>query len=330
MEPPRKKPRPSSVDYDAIETLVKRRWDDASREEFERMRAEASRVSRTAVDTFDHRACQLAAADDNFAFLRYIYERQYACAQRIFVAATENDHLECLKHAYKHGCPWDKLTDTKDAEKAEKRLWELISYVIENECPWSCSTCESAAEHGHLECLQYAREHGCPWDEDTCQAAAKRGHLQCLKYAHEHGCPWDELTCAYAATLGHLECLKFAREHGCPWSEYVCSVAAAKSHLECLQYAREVGAEGTDDYADILDDYVHLWMPFIEHIAIAGHGTTTTPELSARQFHELYKEFDARRLTLKARLRERASDISLERHKRARHLDMWTEYRALD
>ena len=245
MEPPRKKSRPSSVDYDAIETLVKRR-DDASRE-FERLRAEASRVSRTAVDTFDHRACQLAAAEDNLECLRYVYECQHACAQRIVLAATENGHLQCLKHVYKHGCPWDKLTRTKDAEKAEKRLWELITYMYENECPWSCSTCESAAQHGHL---------------------------------------------------------------------------------ECLTYAREVGADGTDYYADILDDYVQLWMPFIEHIAIAGRGTT--PELSARQFHELYKEFDAHRLTLKARLRERASDILLERHKRARHLDMWTEYRAVD
>lgn len=310
MEPPRKKPRPSSVDYDAIERLVKRRWDDASREEFERLRAEASRVSRTAVDTFDHRACQLAAAEDNFEFLRYVYERQHGCAQRIVLAATENGHLQCLKHAYKHGCPWDKLTRTEDAEKVAKRLWELTSYRYENDSPWSCSTCESAAEHGHLECLKFAREHGCPWHALTCSAAARNGHLDCLKYAHERGCPWDRYTCSAAAQKGHLECLTYAHEHGCPWDEWTCEWAARQGHLECLTYAHENGADGTDKYADILDEYVQVWVRFIVHIAIDRRETTPGRyELSARRFHELYKEFNTRRRQLKARLRQRAEDV---------------------
>jgi hypothetical protein len=46
--------------------------------------------------------------------------------------AAENGHLECLKYAHEHGCPWNE------------------------------NTCLNAAENGHLECLKYAREHGCP------------------------------------------------------------------------------------------------------------------------------------------------------------------------
>ena len=43
-----------------------------------------------------------------------------------------NGHLEVLKWARAHGCPWDE------------------------------STCAKAAMNGHLEVLQWARAHGCP------------------------------------------------------------------------------------------------------------------------------------------------------------------------
>ena len=103
--------------------------------------------------------------------------------------AASNGHLECLKYAHEHGCPWDELT------------------------------CIAAAVNGQLDCLRYARKNGCPWDEKTCEGAAKYGHLECLKYAREHGCPWDELTCRGAAEKGHLECLKYACAHGFPGSD---------------------------------------------------------------------------------------------------------------
>ena len=54
--------------------------------------------------------------------------------------AAENGHLECLKYAHEHGCPWDE---------------------------W---TCESAAEKGHLECLKYACAHGCPGSDRYAEA----------------------------------------------------------------------------------------------------------------------------------------------------------------
>ena len=73
--------------------------------------------------------------------------------------AASNGHLECLKYAHEHGCPWDE------------------------------KTCMDAADGGHLDCLKYAHENGCPWNTSTCSFAAKNGHLECLKYACAHGCP---------------------------------------------------------------------------------------------------------------------------------------------
>jgi len=44
------------------------------------------------------------------------------------------------------------------------------------------STCEGAAENGHLDVLQWARAQDppCPWDAGFSKAAAKYGHLDVL------------------------------------------------------------------------------------------------------------------------------------------------------
>lgn len=39
-------------------------------------------------------------------------------------------------------------------------------------CTWTKSTCTSAAMHGHLELLTWLIENGCPWDPQECLAAA--------------------------------------------------------------------------------------------------------------------------------------------------------------
>ena len=97
--------------------------------------------------------------------------------------AASNGHLECLRYAHEHGCPWDR------------------------------STCSWAASNGHLECLRYAHENGCPWGENTCYWAACYGQLECLRYAYEHGCPWDENTFHEAVSNGNFECLKYLIAH---------------------------------------------------------------------------------------------------------------------
>jgi hypothetical protein len=99
------------------------------------------------------------------------------------MVASGKGHLDCLKYAHEHGCPWDN------------------------------ATCIIAADNGQLECLQYAHENGCPWDENICIHAAKYGHIYCLKYAYENGCTWvDEKICKTAKDNNQLDCLLFALE----------------------------------------------------------------------------------------------------------------------
>lgn len=107
--------------------------------------------------------------------------------------------------------------------------------------PVNLQTCQTAARHGHLDCLWIARANGWFWDERVTEAAAGNGHLNCLMYLHEKGCPWDEYTCSAAAAGGHLLCLKYAHEKQCPWNEETCSSAALFGNRECLVYAHENG-----------------------------------------------------------------------------------------
>jgi hypothetical protein len=75
--------------------------------------------------------------------------------------AAEAGHLEVLKWAREHHCPWDEFT----------------------------CTCESAASNGHLETLQWVREHHCPWDSGTRAAAVAAGQSEVIRWLDENGAP---------------------------------------------------------------------------------------------------------------------------------------------
>jgi hypothetical protein len=55
---------------------------------------------------------------------------------------------------------------------------EVLKWAREHGCPWDATTCKHAANGGHLEMLQWARERDCPWDAQTCSWAAIGGHLE--------------------------------------------------------------------------------------------------------------------------------------------------------
>ena len=70
-------------------------------------------------------------------------------------AAVEGGHLEVLKWAWEHGCPWD----------------------IFNNLGWDC--CAPAAFGGHMEVLKWLRKHACPWNEQGwCTSGTFRRHAK--------------------------------------------------------------------------------------------------------------------------------------------------------
>jgi len=81
--------------------------------------------------------------------------REHGCLWdvRTCASAAWGGHLEVLKWAREHHCPWEGATDD-----------------IETDC------CALAASGGHLEVLKWLREHDCSWDSFTCSFAAEGGH----------------------------------------------------------------------------------------------------------------------------------------------------------
>ena len=53
---------------------------------------------------------------------------------------------------------------------------EVLKWARAHHCPWSEATCNNAVECGHLDVLRWAREHGCPWWEWTRDLAATKGY----------------------------------------------------------------------------------------------------------------------------------------------------------
>ena len=64
--------------------------------------------------------------------------------------AAQGEHLEGLRWAQEHGCPWEELR-----------------------------MCIYAAEGGHLDVLEWLRERHCPWDASTCGALFGAGTWRC-------------------------------------------------------------------------------------------------------------------------------------------------------
>lgn len=66
----------------------------------------------------------------NFKHKKY---NTYKNSLNICMYAALYGHLDCLKFAHEHGCPWEE------------------------------NTCSLAAQQGYLEILIYAHKNGCPW-----------------------------------------------------------------------------------------------------------------------------------------------------------------------
>ena len=135
--------------------------------------------------------------------------------------AAEHGHLEILKYAHAHQCPYDGFSMILSAVRCKTQNVEILKYVHEEmECEFDIDpeyAAEQAAAEGNIEALIYMREKRCDWNADACRAAAEHDHLDCLKWLHENGAPWDESCCNAAYEENNSECFEYAFKNGCPW-----------------------------------------------------------------------------------------------------------------
>jgi len=183
---------------------------------------------------------------------------------------TRPQHLEVLKWAREHGCPWDATTCKHAANGGHL---EMLQWARERDCPWDAQTCSWAAIGGHLEvgpgrycptgaradawCLLIRADASLSLVSDTAshviqralnprllrqmawRAISTRSYLEVLKWAREAGCPWDSQTCTMAAMWGQPDVMQWAWDHDCPLGgPYSCARAAECGQLEALQWLR--------------------------------------------------------------------------------------------
>lgn len=110
---------------------------------------------------------------------------------------------------------WKSPIVTKHA--ARRGDLEFLSWLRQNDCPWTDSTTKAAAKAGHLELLQWAIANGCPLSEEALSSACKEGHFELVEWLLQQtdaGRPEFTLLKACEHSLAMVKlCLK----HGVQW-----------------------------------------------------------------------------------------------------------------
>jgi hypothetical protein len=158
---------------------------------------------------------------------------------------------------------WDLETT---AFAAQYGHLEFLKFAHEHGCPWVVHTCSSAAYGGHLDCLKFAHEHGAFLPQWAINGACASKNLECLKYVCEHGCPVDNFHSSLAARRS-LECLKYLYSIQCPMDAHTSFSAAKEFQLDCLRFALECGCPFERDTCIVLNKHSekidldeHLWL----------------------------------------------------------------------
>jgi hypothetical protein len=124
----------------------------------------------------------------------FSFDKQYKLQH-----AIQNNHLNCLKIAYKNGCEWSSNVCKVLGLLNHK---ECLLYAHENRCEWDFCTCDevdynikTCVENGlnliqnSLELLKDRQE------PDLCDHLAVENKKSCLLFAHINGQEWDLCTC---------------------------------------------------------------------------------------------------------------------------------------
>ena len=106
--------------------------------------------------------------------------------------AVQNNHLECLKKAYKNGCEWN--SDICNMLMLLNHKTCLL-YAHENKCDWDWCTCdevdgdiETCVKNGLNLINNYS-------GTDLCDRLSVENNGKCLLFAHTNGHDWEWCTC---------------------------------------------------------------------------------------------------------------------------------------
>nr|QBK91861.1 MAG: hypothetical protein LCPAC304_02000 [Pithovirus LCPAC304] len=98
----------------------------------------------------------------------------------------------------------------------------VITWAINNGCPWSIATYIYAQKHHYTDVIKSMAENIgqgqsstlLPWS--ICLYASKFGNLELLKWAASKGYPQKKIVCKWAVRENHVHIIEWLNENKCP------------------------------------------------------------------------------------------------------------------
>jgi hypothetical protein len=115
--------------------------------------------------------------------------------------AIQNNHIDCLKKAFKNGCEWNSYICNMLMLLNHK---ECLLYAHSNGCDWDFCTCDELNEDVNASSVGICVENGLHRinnnirsfaDTNICDKLAVVNDEKSLLFAHSNGHDWDCCTC---------------------------------------------------------------------------------------------------------------------------------------
>lgn len=92
-----------------------------------------------------------------------------------------------------HGRDSNKYHESlpNNIHEREIRQMEVLTYLLENKCPWDHRAFEDAAFSAPIKVLEFLMGNGCPWSPKACEHAARFHRTETLKWFKYNGYEWD-------------------------------------------------------------------------------------------------------------------------------------------
>jgi hypothetical protein len=193
---------------------------------------------------FDARSCEQAAQAGHLHVLMFLHSQDCHWNTKTCDAAASRGDQPMLQWLRKQGCPW-KLSSVCDRAAGSGNV-ELMKWLRRG-VVFDAVTMRCAAERGQLSMCQYLREQQCPWSATACEEAAEHSHTETLIWLHENGCPWVvDGVCMAAAHSGSTDTMSYIVEQECVSTELLTNMmraAGADSKLVAVKWLRQQGAD---------------------------------------------------------------------------------------
>ncbi len=170
--------------------------------------------------------------------------------------AAQNGHLNVIEFCLNNGCNLNWVSCLMAAKNGQLKTLKWLKYIICEGHEYDISGI--AAYYGHYDVLKWLIENECEINQTTCYAAVEAGHLNILKLLKENGCVLDEIVTNDAVYYGHLNILKWLKENDGKFTGDLCNTAALVGNLDILIWLKENGFSVTGETCSAAAENGHL------------------------------------------------------------------------